>query len=78
MKPEDKIKAAAQFIGTALDESLGDIGGERMGFVLLVAPLGREGFCPMISNLPVAEVQALCSRQALALIGATDGKRRMQ
>ena len=51
ISPDQRIKAAGARIAAALDKSLAAVAGEKVGFVLLVWPLGRDGESNLLSNV---------------------------
>lgn len=55
--PEQRISAANIRIAAALDQSLKSVAGERMGFALVVFPLGRDGEAVMCSNVRRAQAE---------------------
>lgn len=55
--PESRVGAANYRIAAALDASLAKVAGERMGFMLVVFPLGRTGESVMCSNVKRAQAE---------------------
>ena len=67
---EDKLRTELQEVARFLDNAFNEICGERMGFVLSVAPLGRTGAALMVANVTTEGAVtmlrgALASREAL-------------
>lgn len=50
MSAEGNVSRNLRTVAKALDNTLADIGGERMGFCLLVFPLERVGGAQYVSN----------------------------
>ena len=49
--PEVRVSKSNYRIAAALDTSLHKVAGERMGFALVVFPLGRSGEAVLCSNV---------------------------
>ncbi len=64
MSAETRVSHALRGIARDLDHQLRDIAGEKMGFVLIVAPLNRLGGCSHVRNVTHAGALAMVAQCA--------------
>jgi len=57
--PESRIEACSSVIAAKLDPLLHQLAGERMGFALVVFPIGRTGEIKSVSNVKRAQFEAV-------------------
>ena len=66
MTAETTLSKQGEEFAKLLDELLEKVCGERMGFILMAFPFGREGYCNYLSNAErsdaIKEIKTLLDR----------------